>query len=322
MALLLCVFDCESIENAQFNYPEVKMKKLSWILAVALLVSLCLTACGQTAGGTAPTPSSVSASSAPAASPSVSAASPSAAASTPAAAHSPSASTGQQTDLNGHTLMIYCGAGMSKPFQEIADTFQTQTGCEMEVTYANAGQIQTQINTSKEGDLFIAGSGDELQPIKAAVSTSVDLVKHIPVLAVKAGNPLGIKTLADLAKPDIRVVLGDADSTPIGKIANKALTDAGVLDKVNIVARTTTAPEIFNALTMDQCDAIIVWKENATGDKVQVVDDSEMQKYIKSVPAASLTYSKDADALAAFLKYLSTDDANSVWTKYGYELVK
>jgi molybdate transport system substrate-binding protein len=211
---------------------------------------------------------------------------------------------------------------MTKPFQEIADAFQAQTGCKMEVTYANAGQIQTQINTTKEGDLFIAGSTDELQPVKDAVVASIDLVKHIPVLAVKAGNPLGIKTLMDLANPDIRVVLGDAESTPIGKIANKALTDAGILDKINVIARTTTAPEIFNALTMDQCDAIIVWKENVTGDKVQIVDDAGMQKYIKTVPAASLSYSKDTDALTAFLAFLDTDGAQSIWTKYGYELTK
>ena len=49
-------------------------------------------------------------------------------------------------DLTGHTLMIYCGAGMTKPFQEIADSFKAATGCEMNVTYANAGQIQSQID--------------------------------------------------------------------------------------------------------------------------------------------------------------------------------
>ena len=53
-------------------------------------------------------------------------------------------------DLSGHTLMIYCGAGMTEPFEEIAAAFGEQTGCEMNVTYANAGQIQTQITTAEE----------------------------------------------------------------------------------------------------------------------------------------------------------------------------
>ncbi len=283
------------------------MKKVSLVLALILVATLCFSACGTTNGGPASTEPSATASTA---------------AVTPSDSSSSPTEPAQSVDLSGHTLSVYCGAGMAKPFQDISDAFQAQTGCKMEVTFANAGQIQTQINTAKEGDLFIAGSADELQPVKDAVTSSIDLVKHIPVLVVKSGNPLGIKTLADLANTNVRVVLGDADSTPIGKIANKALKDAGVLDKVNVVARTTTAPEIFNALTMDQCDAIIVWKENATGDKVQIVDDSEMQKYIKTVPAASLSYSKDADALTAFLKYLDTDDAKDIWTKYGYELIK
>ncbi len=37
-------------------------------------------------------------------------------------------------DLAGHTLSIYCGAGMTKPFSEITDAFKAETGCEMEVT--------------------------------------------------------------------------------------------------------------------------------------------------------------------------------------------
>lgn len=60
--------------------------------------------------------------------------------------------------LEGKSLNIYCGAGMTKPFQEIADAFKAETGCEMNITFANAAQIQTQISTTQEGDFFIAGS--------------------------------------------------------------------------------------------------------------------------------------------------------------------
>ncbi len=227
----------------------------------------------------------------------------------------------EQTDLSGHTLSIYCGAGMTKPFQKIADTFKEQTGCEMEITFANAGQIQTQINTAKEGDLFIAGSADELKPVKDVVKESRDLVKHIPVLAVKSGNPLNITGLADLANEKVRLVLGDTKSTPIGKISDKALTDAGILDKVNVIARTTTAPEIFNALIVDECDAIIVWKENVTDPSVEIVDTEEMQKYIKTVPAASLSYCDDTEALKAFLEFLDSDASHTIWTDFGYEVI-
>lgn len=121
------------------------------------------------------------------------------------------------------SLSIYCGAGMQQPFQEIADAFQGETGCEMNVTYANAAQIQTQIQESQEGDFFIAGSKEELKPVEEFVTSSEDLVKHIPVLVVKEGNEKNIQGLNDLAREDVVTVIGDPESTPIGKIAKKGI---------------------------------------------------------------------------------------------------
>ena len=151
-------------------------------------------------------------------------------------------------DLTSHTLMIYCGAGMAAPFQEIADAFKDATGCQVNATYANAGQIQSQITTTEEGDMFVAGSGDELKPVESYVEDKKDLVKHIPVLAVQSGNPKNITGLSDLTGDGVSLIMGDVDSTPIGKIAKKAMTDAGIFDQVKIEATTATAPQMSTAL--------------------------------------------------------------------------
>ena len=225
-------------------------------------------------------------------------------------------------DLTGHTLMIYCGAGMTKPFQEIADSFKAATGCEMNVTYANAGQIQSQITTSEEGDMFIAGSAEELKPVESYVSESKALVKHIPVLAVQSGNPKNITSLAGLAEEGVSLIIGDIDSTPIGKIAKKALTDAGIFDKVQIEASTATAPHIGLAIAAGEADAAIIWKENCDAQGVEIVDNSGLEDYIKTIPAASLSCSADHDARQAFLDYLNSGDVQEIWLKYGYEIAE
>lgn len=225
-------------------------------------------------------------------------------------------------DLTGHTLMIYCGAGMTKPFQEIADSFKAATGCEMNVTYANAGQIQSQITTSEEGDMFIAGSAEELKPVESYVSESKALVKHIPVLAVQSGNPKNITSLAGLAEEDVSLIIGDIDSTPIGKIAKKSLTDAGIFDKVQIEASTATAPQMATAIAAGEADAAIIWKENCDAQGVEIVDNSGLEDYIKTIPAASLSCSADHDARQAFLAYLNSRDVQEIWLKYGYEIAE
>lgn len=222
--------------------------------------------------------------------------------------------------LEGKSLMIYCGAGMKEPFQEIADTFSEETGCNVEVTFGNAGQIQTQINTSQEGDMFIAGSAEELKPVEASVSSSTDLVKHIPVIAVQKGNPKGIESIQDLAG-DVEVLVGDPEATPIGKIAQKIFENEQIKDSVTIAAATPTAPQMATSLAAGEADAAIVWKENVKGDEVEIADVAEMEKYIKTIPAASLSTTQDADTLKAFEEFLQTEKAQKIWTKYGYELV-
>ncbi len=225
--------------------------------------------------------------------------------------------------LEGSTLTIYCGAGMTDPFQEIADAFSEETGCTMNVTYANAAQIQTQIKTTEEGDFFIAGSADELKPVESYVASSTDLVKHIPVLAVPADNPKNITGIADLANAD-RILIGDPESTPIGKIAKKALGNAGLWDTLSsngILTTTTTAPQIATALANGEGDAGIVWKENVKADGVKIVETSDLDGLIKTVPAAQLTCSANAEAAQAFNEFLASDTAVEIWAKYGYEQV-
>ena len=227
----------------------------------------------------------------------------------------------QAPSLSGQTLSIYCGAGMTKPFTEISDLFAEETGCEMNVTYANAAQIQTQINTTGEGDMFIAGSKEEVKPVENAVDTSIDLVKHIPVLAVPDANPARIESLADLAGAQT-VMVGDPEATPIGKIARKALGDAGVWESLmnsGVITTTTTAPQIATALANGEGDAGIVWKENADVDGVSIVETSDLDNMVKVIPCAVLKSAGDNEAVSEFEEFLQSDAVWDIWAKYGYE---
>ncbi len=227
----------------------------------------------------------------------------------------------ENVQLEG-ALAIYCGAGMQKPFQEIADAFQDETGCEMNVTYANAAQIQTQIQESQEGDFFIAGSKEELKPVEEFVTSSEDLVKHIPVLVVREGNEKNIQGLNDLTREDVVTVIGDPESTPIGKIAKKAFADFQIGDKVNIAATTTTAPQLATVVGLGEADAAIIWKENAKAEGVELCNTTDLDDYVKVIPAARLSFNENVEAADAFVEFLGSEEAHAIWESFGYELVK
>ena len=67
------------------------------------------------------------------------------------------AKVAEEQSLADRTLFIYCGAGMTKPFGEITDQFKAETGCDIQVVYANAAQIQNQIQTTKDSIETIEG---------------------------------------------------------------------------------------------------------------------------------------------------------------------
>lgn len=293
------------------TYTRRDALKIAGISSVALMSGALFAGCTSSSGSASSASGSASSGSASAS-----------AASASASASSASASASGASLANSQ-LNIYCGAGMTNPFQEIADAFAAETGCKMNITFANAAQIQTQIDTTKEGDYFIAGAADELKPVEKYVAASTQLVKHIPVIAVPSANPKGIAGLADLAKADT-LLIGDPESTPIGKIAKKALTDAGIwegLQSKNAITTTTTAPQIATALANGNGDAGIVWKENVKADGAKVLETNDLDKYIKTIPSARLTSVKDTAAADAFDKFLQTDTAKNIWKKYGYELV-
>ncbi|MFA9462660.1 MAG: molybdate ABC transporter substrate-binding protein [Velocimicrobium sp.] len=239
-----------------------------------------------------------------------------------AVADTPEQEENTDTDLSGHSLMIYCGAGMTEPFQKIADEFMQETKCEVNVTYANASQIQSQITTSEEGDMFIAGSQDEVDRVKDYVVDQKALVKHIPVLVVAKENPKEINGLSDLTKDGVTFIMGDTESTPIGKIAKKALTEAGIFDSIDIEATTTTAPQLATAIAASEADAAIVWKENCKDDGIEIVDTTDLDASIKTIPAVTLNCSDDTETLGKFYEYLDTDAAKEIWISFGYEIAE
>ncbi len=285
----------------------MKAKNMFRMTALCMGLVLALTGCGSAA------PSSVSASTAESTATS---------AASSQAVSSQAVSGEAAQDLTGQNLMIYCGAGMQQPFEEIAAAFSEETGCEMNVTYANAAQLQTQITQSQEGAFFIAGSADEVKPVEEYVVSSTDLVKHIPVLAVAEGNPKGITGIADLAREDVTTVTGDAEATPIGKIAKKAFQDFGVTDQVTLAATTTTAPQLATVIALGEADAAIIWKENCNTEGVEICQTTDLDKYVKTVPAARLSFAADDPAADAFAEYLAGQETAGIWAEYGYEQVQ
>lgn len=227
-------------------------------------------------------------------------------------------------DLTGQELMVFSGGGLADPVQEIADAFKEETGCEVQIVFAATGQLITQIQTTESGDILIPGSKDELKLMEEdEVTEAVDLVKHIPIVAVQKGNPLNVESIKDLGAEGLTVLFPDPETAPVGKIAVKAFEEAGIIDSIDIVANTSTAPLALTALAEQEADAAIVWKENAAkNENVEILSLPEMEKHIKVITVSSLKYSENEEARTAFVEFVTGEAGMEIWQNHGYEPVE
>ena len=222
-------------------------------------------------------------------------------------------------------LLVYCGAGMRKPMDEIGVLFEEEYGVPVQYNYAGSNTLLTQIELTGEGDVYMPGATYyfEVAAEKGFVDNSSNVAYHVPVIITPLDNPANIDSLDDLANDDVSVVLGDPQAAAIGVLCDKMLTKKGIYNQTedNVVARGATVNELVTYITLGQADASIVWEDLVrNNDAVNVIEIAEDDNIIKIVPIATLTTSENPEIAAEFVDFVVSDEGHSIFEEYGFTL--
>ncbi len=231
----------------------------------------------------------------------------------------------QALPYQGQDLLVYSGAGFSKAMDAVGAAFEKKYGAKVNFNYGNVGQILSQMEISKQGDVLLAGLDEmDIAKQKGFADKYVSVVYHIPVIAVPQGNPAAITGLADLAKPGVKLILGDEKSTVIGKKGAKIfeknqLTAA----EQNVVARTATVNEIVTNLTLKQGDAGLIFEDNASAAKdLEIIPIPEAQNAIDIGALCTLSFSKNAELAQAFVDFTASGEGKAIFLDKGFKAVE
>ena len=239
-------------------------------------------------------------------------------------------SQGNEKPFSGQTVVVCSGAGLMKPMNEIISLFENETGAKVEVHYGGSAEIFSMLQTTCGCDVFIPGAWyyTEQAMKKGYIlnNTVRNVTEHIPVIAVPEGNPKGIHSLKDLAKPGVRVVLGDPKACAIGKVAKKILEKNGLWEEVkpNVVVFAPTVNQLLVYLTTGQADAAIIWEDMVTWaqakGKVEVIPIPPDENMIKTIPTAVTACAEKDGHLKvaeAFNEFVANHTA--IWEKWGFK---
>ena len=212
-------------------------------------------------------------------------------------------------------LFIYAGAAFRPPLEEMGRTFEGKYGVPVRFNFTGSNCLLAQIILSQQGDLFLPGEEFYVRQAQKRnyVLKSEIIGYFIPVIMVRKGNPKGIRSLKDLAKPGIKVGLGDPKACAIGEISEAILRKNNLTEAVhkNVALRAMTAPELANALRLGGIDACINWDAIANypwvRPAIEVIQITPEQNVITANPLAILKTTKNRQAAEMFLQFALTE---------------
>ena len=244
--------------------------------------------------------------------------------------------TGVKTESQSK-ILVAAAASLQATFDnELIPLFEKENpGITVEGTYASSGDLQQQIESGLDADIFFSAATSNMDTLAdenlVDKDTVVDLLKNDVVLITPKDSKLGIKSFKDITKAKT-VAIGDPESVPAGKYAKEILTNLGVYDEVEKKASFgASVTEVLSWVAEGSADAGIVYAtdaqtENTNGDDKEVdvvatAEDSMMQTPV-IYPVGTVSSSVHKDEAKAFEDFLQTDEAEDILTKAGFVINK
>ncbi|MBM2577117.1 substrate-binding domain-containing protein [Jannaschia sp. Os4] len=225
-------------------------------------------------------------------------------------------------------VRLYGAGGPHTAFRKVADVWTERTGTEVEVVAGPesdwTGEAQAQAD-------ILWGTSEQSMTAFLLTYTAFDPAEVEPiylrptVIAVAAGNPLGIEGFDDLLADGVRVVVtegaGVYNTSGTGTWEDVAgrlgrLDDVAGL-RANIVAYALGSGASYGVISGGDADAWITWPNwPLTKDDIEMVELAPDRVIHRDV---NVVLSPEADAEAqTFLDFLVTDEAHAIMATEGW----
>jgi molybdate transport system substrate-binding protein len=232
-----------------------------------------------------------------------------------------------QTKRGQKELMVFSGAANMPPLMQAARLYEKRYGVKVRLTFGGSGVVLSQMKLARKGDVYVPGSDDFMEKaLKEGVvdPKSVRVVCWlVPVINVPKGNPKGIKSLQDLARPNLRVAIAAPGSVCLGDVAMEILQKAGLWEKVkpNIVVQAKDCADLAAQLKLGTVDAIIgwdvfaYWYPDAPMENIAIPPDILR---VRHIPAGVTVFARDKKEAQRFVNFLASKEGKQCYAQCGY----
>ncbi len=227
--------------------------------------------------------------------------------------------TGCSSEGNSKSITVAAASSLSGAFEAAKSEFEaSHPGTSITLSFGSSSSLAQQILDGAPLDVFAAADNDTMQRVaKDLAGRAATFTTNTLEIMVEKGNPLGISTLSDLARPDL-IYITCAPEVPIGKYSAEVLKRADVT-----VAPRSLEPDvkgIVTKITSGEADAGIVYSTDvvAAGDRATGVIIPMKQNVMASYPIARLQRAKNNSTAAAWIDFINGTEGQTILTRFGF----
>lgn len=229
--------------------------------------------------------------------------------------------------FKGKELELFIGSASKPAAEDAAKEFEKLTGAKLLLHFGGSGKMLSDMKLSNRGDIYFPGSSDYMELAKkeklVIPETEKIVVYLVPAINVPKGNPKGIKTLEDLAKPGVRIGIARPDTVCVGLYAVEVLENNNMSEKVrpNIVTNAESCEKTAQLVGFETVDAVLGWSVFCywNPEKIEtVLLDPEQVPRIGYIPIARSVYCREKELSEKFIEFVTGKDGKSIFTKWHY----
>ncbi len=201
------------------------------------------------------------------------------------------------------TLTVLAAASLTETFTGLEQRFEAERpGVDVRLNYGGSSDLAQQIVNGAPADVFAAASDATMKTVTdadLAVGTPTVFATNVLQIATVPGNPRGVASFADLAGPDLKVVVC-APQVPCGAATEKIQKATGVT--LRPVSEETDVKATLGKVASGDADAGLVYVTDvaAARGRVQGVSFPEAAQASTNYPIAVLRDAPQAQLAREF----------------------
>ncbi|OHB81109.1 MAG: hypothetical protein A2W31_15060 [Planctomycetes bacterium RBG_16_64_10] len=173
-------------------------------------------------------------------------------------------------------ITLFSGGVTRVAIQDTLKAFQDREGCDVTVVYHGCGTLVGMMKAGQQPDAYFACDVTFMDQVRDQFGKALDVSQTNMVILVRPGNPKGIGSLADFARPEMKVGLADEQLSALGSLTKRLLQELGLYEKVRQNRRTSSPTADFlvtQLVAHDVLDAVVVYEANCSqvGDRAEIV---------------------------------------------------